>query len=573
MTAGELERLALGCLLPGFPGEQPPDWVRRLLEEGLGGVVLYAWNVRDPGQLRGLTDALRAERRELVVAIDEEGGDVTRLEAKDGSSYPGNLALGVVDDVGLTRAVAGAMAGDLAAAGINLDFAPVADVNTTVDNPIIGVRSFGSDAALVARHVAAFVEGLEGGGVAACAKHFPGHGDTLEDSHLELPTVEALRPEALLPFRAAIDAGVTAIMTAHIRVREIGDEPATLSPAVLGDVLRGELGFTGVAITDALEMKAISGTVGVEQGAVQALAAGADALCLGHDLGADSVERIVAAVVEGVAEERLAEAAARVAGIGGSRAAVGAPNRGVGAAAAGRAVRAEGDVRLTRPAVVVELRPEPTIAVDARNGGLGDMLASRVPGTRIARDLPRATASSWSCSGRPPASGSGKPPRSQPRQLRTPSSWRCGLPVVRRPDGAAVRRMCATARSGEVNVDGLGSALNIAASTHHALARRIGDIGGYTRFMRLHKLSLAHAQENTAKLLEAMIDAAPRLELVEIEGDAVFLYVPEPEDEEVAASIATLAPIDPLLAFHTEQRRLPAISRSAPAAPATRSAS
>ena len=195
-------------------------------------------------------------------------------------------------------------------------------MNTTADNPIIGVRSFGSDAELVARHVAAFVEGLESGGVAACAKHFPGHGDTLEDSHLELPTVEELRAEALLPFRAAIDAGVTAIMTAHIRVREIGDEPATLSAALLGDVLRGDLGFTGVAITDALEMKAISATVGVEQGAVQALAAGADALCLGHDLGADSVERIVAAVVEGVAEERLVEAASRVAGISGARAAV-----------------------------------------------------------------------------------------------------------------------------------------------------------------------------------------------------------------------------------------------------------
>ena len=387
MTAIELERLALGCLLPGFPGEEPPDWIRQLLETGLGGVVLYAWNVRDPGQLRALTDALRAERPELVVAIDEEGGDVTRLEAKDGSSYPGNWALGVVDDVGLTRAVAGAMAGDLAAAGINLDFAPVADVNTTVDNPIIGVRSFGSDAELVARHVAAFVEGLEGGGVAACAKHFPGHGDTLEDSHLELPTVEELRPEALRPFRAAIDAGVTAIMTAHIRVSEMGDEPATLSRTLLSDVLRGELGFTGVAITDALEMKAISGTVGVEQGAVQALAAGADALCLGHDLGADSVGRIVAAVIEGVGEERLAEAAGRVAGIGRSRSAVGAPNRGVGAAAAARAVRADGDVRLTRAPIVVELRPEPTIAVDARNGGLGDALTLRLPETRITRTL------------------------------------------------------------------------------------------------------------------------------------------------------------------------------------------
>jgi beta-N-acetylhexosaminidase len=383
----ELERLALGCLLPGFPGHEPPDWIRELLEAGLGGVVLYAWNVRDADQLRGLTDALRAERPELVVAIDEEGGDVTRLEATDGSSYPGNWALGVVDDLELTRAVAGAMAADLVAAGINLDFAPVADVNSTVDNPIIGVRSFGSDAGLVARHVAAFVEGLQAGGVAACAKHFPGHGDTLEDSHLELPTVDELREEALLPFRAAIDAGVTAIMTAHIRVREIGDEPATLSPALLRDVLRGDLGFSGVAVTDALEMKAISATVGVEQGAVQALAAGADALCLGHDLGADSVERIVAALVEGVAEERLEEAASRVARIGGTRATADAPERGVGAEAARQAVVAEGEVRLTRPAVVVELRPEPTIAVDARNGGLGSALAARSPDTRVADDF------------------------------------------------------------------------------------------------------------------------------------------------------------------------------------------
>ncbi len=398
MTASELERLALGCLLPGFPGEEPPDWIRRLLEAGLGGVVVYAWNVRDPGQLRGLTDALRAERPELVVAIDEEGGDVTRLEARDGSSYPGNWALGVVDDVELTRAVAGAMASDLASAGINLDFAPVADVNTTADNPIIGVRSFGSDADLVSRHVAAFVAGLETG-VAACAKHFPGHGDTLEDSHLELPTVDTLTPEALLPFRAAIGAGVSAIMTAHIRVREVGDEPATLNRAVLTDLLRDELGFAGVAITDALEMKAISATVGVEQGAVQALAAGADALCLGHDLGADSVERIVHAVVEAVregqlTEGRLAEAAGRLADMVSKPAPVGGFDHSVGAEAAQRAIRAEGDVRLTRPAVVVELRPEPTIAVDARNGGLGDLLATRQPDTRVTQDSGAATSSS-----------------------------------------------------------------------------------------------------------------------------------------------------------------------------------
>jgi beta-N-acetylhexosaminidase len=391
VITSELERLALGCLLPGFPGHAPPDWLRVLLEAGLGGVVLYAWNVNDADQVRALTDALRAERTELVVAIDEEGGDVTRLEAMDGSSYPGNWALGVVDEVELTREVAGAMAADLAQAGINLDLAPVADVNTTADNPIIGVRSFGSDAELVARHVAAFIEGLETGGVAACAKHFPGHGGTREDSHLELPTVDTVSDEALLPFRAAIDVGVTAIMTAHIRVRDVGDEPATLSRALLSGLLRDELGFTGVAITDALEMKAISAKVGVEQGAVLALAAGADTLCLGHDLGADSVDRIVRAVVEGVRsgtldEERLAEAAARVASATVSRTAGEAPDRGVGAAAARRALQAEGAVRLTRPALVVELLPEPTIAVDARSDSLGDALAGHRPDTHVAHE-------------------------------------------------------------------------------------------------------------------------------------------------------------------------------------------
>jgi beta-N-acetylhexosaminidase len=390
VTGGELEHLALGCLLPGFPGHEPPEWVRRLLEAGLGGVVLYAWNVRDVDQLRALTDALRAERSELVIAIDEEGGDVTRLEAREGSSYPGNCALGVVDDVELTRAVASAMAADLVQAGINLDLAPVVDVNTTADNPIIGVRSFGSDAQLVARHVAAFVEGLETGGISACAKHFPGHGDTLEDSHLELPTVDTVSDEALLPFRAAIHAGVTAIMTAHIRVQDVGDEPATLSRALLTGLLRDELGFTGVAITDALEMKAISATVGVEQGAVLALAAGADAVCLGHDLGADAVERIVTTVVDAVrdgalAEERLVEAASRLADAIESGTADEAPDRGIGAAAARQAIRAEGAVRLTRPAVVVELRPNPTIAVDARNGGLGDVLVGRRTDTRTIR--------------------------------------------------------------------------------------------------------------------------------------------------------------------------------------------
>ena len=201
--------------------------------------------------------------------------------------------------------MAAAIGADLAGVGVNLNFAPVADVNVNPMNPIVGVRSFGSDAALVARHVAAYVTGLQRSGVAACAKHFPGHGDTQEDSHLELPTVERDDETAaamLLPFRAAIEAGAQAVMTAHVRVAGLDDVPATLSKAAIDGLLRGELGFTGVVVTDALEMRAVSATVGVEEGAVRALEAGADALCLGHDLGAEPVH---AAVVEAVRSGRL----------------------------------------------------------------------------------------------------------------------------------------------------------------------------------------------------------------------------------------------------------------------------
>ena len=304
---GELERLASSCIFPGFEGPAAPDWLRRRLAEGLGGVVLYAWNVESPAQLRGLTDDLRSERPDLLIGIDEEGGDVTRLEAATGSSYPGNGALGVVDDADLTERVAASLGAELADAGVNLDFAPVADVNTNPQNPVIGIRSFGSDGDLVARHVAAFVHGLQSAGVAACAKHFPGHGDTSEDSHLTLPVVDSIEEVALTPFRAAIDAGVQAIMTAHIVVGSLGPTPATMSSRILHDLLRGDLGYSGLVVTDALEMKAISATVGVEEGAVRAVAAGADALCLGHDLFDEAVASVRDALVAAVRDRRLPE--------------------------------------------------------------------------------------------------------------------------------------------------------------------------------------------------------------------------------------------------------------------------
>ncbi len=388
----DLARLAASCILPGFAGPTAPDWVRRRISEGFGGVVLYAWNVESREQLASLTDDLRAERSDLIVAVDEEGGDVTRLEAARGSSYPGNGALGVVDDVELTRRVAGSMGTELAGVGVNLDFAPVADVNTNPQNPVIGIRSFGPEPELVARHVAAFVRGLQSAGVAACAKHFPGHGDTSLDSHLALPSVDALDERALVPFRAAIDAGVLSVMTAHIVVGSLGDVPATMSRELLTDLLRTELGFEGLLVTDALEMKAISDTVGIEEGAVRAIAAGADALCLGHDLFDDAVVSVRDALVEAVrsrrlAEEQLASAVSRVAEVAGRAKMNGgvAPDPGAGREAARRALRVEGDIGLDGPLLVVELEPEVGMAAGRLSQLPGEWFRAAVGDAEVKR--------------------------------------------------------------------------------------------------------------------------------------------------------------------------------------------
>ncbi len=233
------------------------------------------------------------------------------------------------------------------------------------------------------------MRGLQRAGVAACAKHFPGHGDTSVDSHLALPLVDSLDPRALEPFRAAIAAGVRSLMTAHIVVRSIGDEPATMSREVLHDLLRVELGFDGVVVTDALEMKAISETVGVEEGAVRSIAAGADALCLGHDLFDDSVvavrDALVGAVRSGrLPEGRLVEAAGRVAAL--ARPSAGATaNRDVGRDAARRALRLDGGARIDGPALVVELVPEVGMAAGRLSQLPGEWFQAVVPDAEVRR--------------------------------------------------------------------------------------------------------------------------------------------------------------------------------------------
>ncbi|HET6532128.1 MAG TPA: glycoside hydrolase family 3 N-terminal domain-containing protein [Actinoplanes sp.] len=371
-----LRRLALRTLLAAFAGTAAPEWVSRLLSEGLAGHTLFGFNIAEPVQVSTLTGALRAARPDVLIAIDEEGGDVTRLAHRTGSPYPGNAALGVVDDTDLTRAMYAAMGADLAGAGITLNLAPTVDVNTTADNPIIGTRSFGADPLLVARHSAAAVTGLQSSGVAACAKHFPGHGATVADSHLELPTVDAapdvLRRRDLPPFAAAVAAGAQAIMTAHIRVPELtGDDPATFCRAALVDLLRGEYGFRGAVITDALEMRGAAEVAGgIAPGAVRALAAGADLLCIGAEVDEHLVETVVAEIVAGVRDGRLdqarledaAERTARLAAWTGAQPAPARPNRNVGYAAARRAVRVEGSLVECGGPLVVQLESGWSIA-------------------------------------------------------------------------------------------------------------------------------------------------------------------------------------------------------------------
>jgi len=251
-------------LFAGYPGFEIPEDLARLVSEGrVGGVILFKRNVRDPEQVRRVVSELHAlapEDAPLVVALDQEGGRVQRLRAP-WTEWPPMRALGrrSVED---TRNFARALATELLDCGFDLDFAPVVDVDSNPDNPVIGDRSFAGTPELVSAHAEAFIEAMQGEGLAACAKHFPGHGDTDLDSHLALPRLDLdlarLREIELPPFRAAVDAGVASIMTAHVLFPRLDDKrPATLSPDVM-HILRDELGYDGLVFSDDIEMRAMA---------------------------------------------------------------------------------------------------------------------------------------------------------------------------------------------------------------------------------------------------------------------------------------------------------------------------
>lgn len=403
----DIATMARGTIAAGFDGlEYDPSLPR------FGAYVLFARNVASLQQVRALTDALRARANgdgaEPLIAIDQEGGRVVRL--REGvEAMPSAMALGATGDLELARRAGERVAFDSRRAGCTLDFAPVLDLARYPANTVIGTRSFGSDPQGVAAIGAAFVEGVQGGGVAACCKHFPGHGATPDDSHVALPAIEddapALLARDVAPF-AALAPHCAAIMGTHGVVRAFDDLPATLSKRVITDLLRGALGFAGAYVTDCLQMSALAAW-GVPGAGVAALNAGADLLIVSHDpaLAGETAERIERAVADGTLSlDRLREAYARVLRLrGNARPPIAldaeAPHPGIGREIGRRAitlVRGEARMDATATAVIsfegavgegIETAPAAAASLRRELPSLHEMRAPLDPGDDAAGAL------------------------------------------------------------------------------------------------------------------------------------------------------------------------------------------
>jgi beta-N-acetylhexosaminidase len=315
-----LERLAHRLVIAGFDGHTAPPETLDLVRKGLGGVILFARNVSSPEQVAELNRTLKAAGDgSLLSSVDQEGGRVARLR-RPWTLWPPMRHLGETGDAALAHEVGRVLGVELKACGFDIDYTPVLDVDSNPDNPIIGDRSFSRDPQVVARIGAAMVRGLQALDVAACGKHFPGHGDTAQDSHLELPRLpwglERLREVELVPFKAAIEAGVATLMTAHVVFEALDpDVPATMSSKAIEQLLRRELGFQGVVISDDLEMKAVHDRFPMNEVVERALNAGVDVFlaCKELALQHEVVGHIVRAVESGrVPSARVEQAAARM---------------------------------------------------------------------------------------------------------------------------------------------------------------------------------------------------------------------------------------------------------------------
>jgi beta-N-acetylhexosaminidase len=327
----DIERLSLPekigqMFMCGFDDIEPnADIIDLIKNHHLGGIIYFRRNVKNAKQIKQLSDTLQEESRKhstipLVISIDQEGGMVARID-REVTLIPGNMALGATRDVGGVYETAKISGKELRLLGINMNFAPSIDVNNNPLNPVIGVRSFGEDPKLVSEMGRVTVRGFQDSNVAATVKHFPGHGDTDTDSHLDLPSIkhdiQRLNDIELEPFRGAIEEGVDAIMTAHVLFPAFDDSstPATLSQKVLIGLLREQLGYQGVVVTDCLEMNAISKGVGIPNGAVLAVEAGADLILVSHtyEQQVEAIKSVIQAVESGrISEQRINESVERL---------------------------------------------------------------------------------------------------------------------------------------------------------------------------------------------------------------------------------------------------------------------
>ncbi len=285
-----LEEKVGQMLAVGFDGYEPPDYILRWLSDGrVGAIILFARNIQSPEQVAKLThDLHEAARYPLLVCIDQEGGTVARMRATDGfTESPGAMALGAADDDMLAEHVSAVLAREMRAVGINWNLAPAIDITHDIRNPTMGTRSLGTNPARVSALAAGQVRGFQKAGVMATGKHFPGLGNTPTDTHLALAVISGsadyLWDNDLVPFRAVIEAGIDSIMINHVQFEALDAQyPSTLSPSVVTKLLRQDLGFTGLAVTDCLEMKAIADHHTPDQSALLAALAGNDVILMSH---------------------------------------------------------------------------------------------------------------------------------------------------------------------------------------------------------------------------------------------------------------------------------------------------
>lgn len=313
-------------LMAGFPGKQvSPEFIRLVKEYKIGNVILFEHNVESLSQVRRLCEEIQElVRRETghsaFIAMDQEGGAVTRLPA-NGCNIPGAMAVAATGEPGNAGLLAAVTARELRSLGVNFNLAPVADVNNNPNNPVVGVRSYSDKAETVAAYAVAALKGWQQEGFLACAKHFPGHGDTAVDSHLGLPIIEKSLEELeeleLKPFRAMVENGIDAVMTSHILFPKLEPDrlPCTMSKRMIMGILRERLGFKGLVLSDCMEMDAIRRYYGTAKGAAAAMAAGVDLVTVSHtpELMEETVREVYQAVEEGrISQEEMRASAERI---------------------------------------------------------------------------------------------------------------------------------------------------------------------------------------------------------------------------------------------------------------------